>query len=217
VARPTSGELLGSRRADARVVDGVDPVSHLAPPLVRVAVAGFLGAVVTGALLFTMRPAAYSENPAFLAKLAPLAVGLLNVVILRLNPRWAEIDDGRQAPILVKAAALTSLVVWLGAVLAGRWIGFLQLGRCHRRRVSSSHTGGYARQSCGSKPYSHGGSARFEPSARVPSQHTLHAVSSQRLHLQRQPMRGALRLQPPCSRRRSGVWAARRSVTAILA
>lgn len=102
------------------------PVSHLAPPLVRVAVAGFLCAVITGALLFTTRPAAYVENPAFLAKLALIAVGSLNVAILRLNPRWAEIDNGRSAPVTVRAAALTSLLVWLGAVLAGRWIGFLQ-------------------------------------------------------------------------------------------
>jgi hypothetical protein len=102
------------------------PVSHLAPPLVRVAVAGFLCAALTGALLFTTRPAAYAENPAFLAKLALIAVGLLNVVILRLNPLWMEIGNDRHAPIAVRAAAFISLVIWLGAVLAGRWIGFLQ-------------------------------------------------------------------------------------------
>lgn len=102
------------------------PVAHLAPPLVRVAAAGLVGAVVSGALLFSTRPTAYAENPAFLVKLALVGVGILNVLILRLNPRWAEVSKGGQVPATVRAAALMSLLVWLGAVLAGRWIGFLQ-------------------------------------------------------------------------------------------
>lgn len=102
------------------------PVAHLAPPLVRVAVLGFLGAAITGMLLFSTRPTAYLENPAFLAKVALIGAGLLNVAILRLTPRWVEISDGRQVPLVVRAAASVSLLVWLGAVLAGRWIAFLQ-------------------------------------------------------------------------------------------
>jgi hypothetical protein len=102
------------------------PVAHLAPPLVRVAAAGLVGAIMSGALLFSTRPTAYAENPAFLAKLALIGVGLLNVLIVRLNSRWAEVREGGQIPATIRAAALMSLVVWLGAVLAGRWIGFLQ-------------------------------------------------------------------------------------------
>lgn len=102
------------------------PVAHLAPPLVRVAAAGLVGAVVSGALLFSTRPTAYAENPAFLVKLALVGVGILNVLILRLNPRWAEVSKGGRVLATVRAAALMSLLVWLGAVLAGRWIGFLQ-------------------------------------------------------------------------------------------
>ncbi|TCH98363.1 DUF2214 domain-containing protein [Roseococcus sp. SYP-B2431] len=102
------------------------PIAHLAPPLVRVATAGLLVAAITGLLLFSTRPATYAANPAFLAKLALIVVGLLNVAFLRLRPRWMEDRDGQRAAVSVRAAAAVSLIVWLGAVLAGRWIGFLQ-------------------------------------------------------------------------------------------
>jgi hypothetical membrane protein len=102
------GLLLGSiATLDLRLL-GVfrsHPLGHLAPPLVRVAVAGFLCAVITGALLFSTRPTAHAENPAFLAKLALICVGLLNVAILRLNRRWMEINEKGQAAIAVRAAA----------------------------------------------------------------------------------------------------------------
>lgn len=102
------------------------PISQLEPPLVRIAGAGLLVAVITGFLLFSTRPAAYLENPAFLTKLALVAVGLANVVALRLNPRWLARSDEREAPLSVRVSAIVSMVAWLGAILAGRWIAFLQ-------------------------------------------------------------------------------------------
>lgn len=102
------------------------PISQLAPPLVRIAGAGLLVAVITGFLLFSTRPAAYLENPAFMAKLALVAVGLANVVALRLNPRWLARSDNREAPLSVRVSAIVSMGAWLGAILAGRWIAFLQ-------------------------------------------------------------------------------------------
>jgi hypothetical protein len=98
----------------------------LAPALIRVAAAGLGGAVVTGALLFSTRPATYLANPAFLTKLALLGLGLINVAILRFNPAWATATDGGPIAPSVRVSALVSLAVWLGAILAGRWIGFLE-------------------------------------------------------------------------------------------
>lgn len=123
------GLLLGSIvTLDLRLLGlvGSYPIAYLAPPLVRVATTGLLGAAITGLLLFSTRPAAYAANPAFLAKLTLIAVGLLNIAILRLNPRWMDVGNDRHAPRSVRAAASVSITVWLGAVLAGRWIGFLQ-------------------------------------------------------------------------------------------
>ncbi|GGC70848.1 hypothetical protein GCM10011504_55760 [Siccirubricoccus deserti] len=102
------------------------PIGHLAPPLVRVAAAGLLAAAVTGLLLFSTRPTTYLENPAFLAKLALVGLALLNAMALRLHPWWRSGTYQGEAPGTVRAAVAVSLVAWPSAVVAGRWIGFLQ-------------------------------------------------------------------------------------------
>lgn len=102
------------------------PVGHLAPPLVRVAAIGLVAAMATGLLLFTTRPVAYVQNPAFLAKLALVGLAIPNALALRLHPWWRLGDCQGEAPALVRAAALLSLLAWVAAVVAGRWIGFLQ-------------------------------------------------------------------------------------------
>jgi hypothetical protein len=102
------------------------PLAHLAPPLVRVAATGLAGAAMTGLLLFSTRPGAYAENPAFLAKLALVGCGLMNALVLRLNPKWMEISRDARMPLSVQVQALVSLLTWIAAVIAGRWIGFLQ-------------------------------------------------------------------------------------------
>jgi hypothetical protein len=101
------------------------PLAVLAPPLRRVAASGLAVAMATGFLLFSTRPMGYLDNPAFLLKLALLGLGLLNVLALRWNRRWrlALVDgDAGAAP---RGPALVSLLAWTGALLAGRWIGFL--------------------------------------------------------------------------------------------
>ena len=110
--------LLGAFRAH--------PVAHLAPPLLRVATLGFLAAAATGLLLFTTRPVAYAENPAFLAKLALIGLALVNALALRLHPRWRRLGANGRIPRPVRAAAAVSLLAWPATVVAGRWIGFLQ-------------------------------------------------------------------------------------------
>ncbi len=102
------------------------PVGVLGPPLWRVAACGLALAVVTGFLLFSTRPLAYAENPAFLAKLGLIGFGLLNLLVLRFNAPWHLALGGGAVHWSVRAAALLSLVAWMGAVVAGRWIGFLQ-------------------------------------------------------------------------------------------
>jgi hypothetical protein len=102
------------------------PLAHLGPPLRRVAALGLGLAAVTGALLFTTRPLAYAENPAFLAKLGLIGLGLLNIVLLHGNRHWRRAVEGGAVHPSVRVAALASLLVWVCAVIAGRWIGFLQ-------------------------------------------------------------------------------------------
>jgi hypothetical protein len=102
------------------------PLSALARPLSRVAAAGVILAIGTGFLLFSVRPVAYLNNPAFLAKVSLVALGILNALLLRVNTRWTEAREGGPLHGSLRAAAVASLVIWASAVLAGRWIGFLQ-------------------------------------------------------------------------------------------
>jgi hypothetical protein len=101
------------------------PIEVLAPFLVRVAAAGLGLAVLTGIMLFSVKPLEYAGNPAFLAKMGLLALGLLNVVIQHRGGRWSEAVGGGEIPTGVKAHAVVSFGIWTGAIVAGRWIGFV--------------------------------------------------------------------------------------------
>jgi hypothetical protein len=102
------------------------PVSLLAPPLRRMAAGGLTLAAVTGFLLFSTRPQAYLGNPAFLLKLGLVALGALNALALHRAAAWRTAMAGGAVDMRLKVAAVLSLACWVGAVLAGRWIGFLQ-------------------------------------------------------------------------------------------
>jgi hypothetical protein len=102
------------------------PVGAMAAPLTRVAAAGLYFAIVSGFLLFTVRPLAYAMNPALLTKIALVSLGVINALGLRTTRGWQYALEGEPVPDPVRAAALRSLLIWAGAVLAGRWIGFLQ-------------------------------------------------------------------------------------------
>jgi hypothetical protein len=101
------------------------PLPVLGPPLVRVAAAGLGLALATGVLLFAVRPAEYAANPAFLAKLGLILGGLSNVLALRLGTGWRGALAGEPVGPPLRTAAALSLLVWLGVVLAGRWIAFV--------------------------------------------------------------------------------------------
>jgi hypothetical protein len=98
----------------------------LGPPLRRVAGAGLALAAATGFLLFSTRPLAYAENPAFLAKLGLVGVALLNIGLLHASGAWRRTAASGTPSAAVRVSAGVSLLCWVGAVLAGRWIGFLQ-------------------------------------------------------------------------------------------
>ena len=102
------------------------PLEVLAAPLSRVAAFGVLLAIATGFLLFSVRPIAYANNPAFLAKVSLVALGVANALMLRANPNWKGACTGGPIHTSVWLGALLSLLIWAAAVLAGRWIGFLQ-------------------------------------------------------------------------------------------
>ncbi|MBY3036258.1 DUF6644 family protein [Rhizobium laguerreae] len=101
------------------------PVEIVAPFLSRAAGVGLAAAIVTGFGLFSVRAVEYAGNPAFLAKLCLIALGLLNLAIIHFGRGWKmAVSSGIVRPGLRFSAAL-SAAIWIAAVIAGRWIGFL--------------------------------------------------------------------------------------------
>lgn len=98
------------------------PLGAIAPILVRVALVGLAIAIASGLLLFSVRAQEYASNPAFLAKIALVAAGVANA--LALHWRWRAGWPVRPDPVS-RVMATTSLAIWIVAVLAGRWIGFV--------------------------------------------------------------------------------------------
>lgn len=109
--------LLGAFRAR--------PLAALAPPLSSVAAVGVALALATGFLLFSVRPVAYAANPALQAKLILVALAIVNALLIRAGGAWPKALAGAIG-LRLRAQALASLLLWAGALLAGRWIGFLQ-------------------------------------------------------------------------------------------
>jgi hypothetical protein len=95
------------------------PAAMVIGALRPVAIGGLGAAVVTGLALFSVQPLAYVENPAFLTKLALLALAVLNAFIFVLLRRHRS-----ETSIVTRLMAALSLGLWLGVVIAGRFIGF---------------------------------------------------------------------------------------------
>jgi hypothetical protein len=100
------------------------PVAALGPPLSRVAAIGVALAVLTGFLLFSVRPVAYADNAMLQLKLALVGLGVTNALALRFTPWWRSALAGGAVNPALRMQAAVSLLIWLSALLAGRWIGF---------------------------------------------------------------------------------------------
>jgi hypothetical protein len=99
----------------------IQPMAQLLLPLSRF---GFLLAISMGFLLFSADAAHVVRNPAFQTKLLLIAAALLSIVIAHAGP-WRRVADWRaEASGGAKVTALVSLLLWLGAVCAGRLIAY---------------------------------------------------------------------------------------------
>jgi hypothetical protein len=102
-------------------------VSVLAGRLLRWAWAGFTVQVATGAMLFSSEAAKMYVNPAFRLKMLLIALAGVHALIFQLisHRNVAAWDDGRSLPVGARIAGLISILLWIGVVAAGRWIGFI--------------------------------------------------------------------------------------------
>ena len=101
------------------------PLPIIGPFLVQVAKLGAGLAITTGAVLFSVRPADYVDNPAFLAKMVLLTLAIANAIVLQRSGAWrdAVATNANAARLRLQAAA--SIMLWLAVLVAGRWIGFV--------------------------------------------------------------------------------------------
>lgn len=102
------------------------PAEPLAAAGVPVAACGLALAAVTGMLLFVVKPVDYAGSQIFLAKLAVVVLGLVNVALVRRSARWRLLAAGspEEADGRLRLAALASLLLWIGALVLGRMVGY---------------------------------------------------------------------------------------------
>lgn len=102
-------------------------VSALVRKLLPWAWAGFAVQVVTGGLLFSSEAVKVYSNPAFRLKmllifLAGIHAFIFHWIVYRDVANW---DDSALLPLKAKVSGFASILLWVGIVAAGRFIGFV--------------------------------------------------------------------------------------------
>ena len=111
--------LLGLASSDRRV-------SRMVLDTLKWTWAAFALAVVTGVLMFITNAGVYYHNFYFRSKMVLLALSGINMLVFDLTSARSiqQWDRDRAAPAAGKTAAILSLLLWIGVIFAGRWIGF---------------------------------------------------------------------------------------------
>jgi len=103
-----------------------EPVSDVARQILPLTWIGFAVMFVSGFLLFWSEAAKSYWNPAFRIKLILLLLVGLNPLIFHLTI-YRRVEDWNLAPITpwrARAAAIASLTLWSGIIIAGRAIAY---------------------------------------------------------------------------------------------
>ena len=103
------------------------PASLMARHHLPWARAALLLVVPSGALMFVAHATEFVDNPAFRLKLVFLAAAGLNALVFhrgafRSVARW---ESEAAVPATARAAAVLSLVLWVGVIAAGRLLAYL--------------------------------------------------------------------------------------------
>jgi hypothetical protein len=123
--------LVGTVTAfDLRLLGGAlqrTRVSELARRLLPWTWVGLGLQVGTGALLFCSEASKMYVNPAFRLKLLLICLAGAQALIFQLaaGPKLAAWDERAAVPVMARIGGLISILLWMGVVAAGRWIGFI--------------------------------------------------------------------------------------------
>ena len=102
-------------------------VSELGRRLLPWTSAAFAVQVVTGVLLFSSEAVKVYTNPAFRLKMLLIFLAGVHALVFHwtVYRNVASWDDSAVLPVGAKVAGLVSILLWIGVVAAGRFIGFV--------------------------------------------------------------------------------------------
>jgi Family of unknown function (DUF6644) len=101
------------------------PFTRIASDVLKWTWLAFALTVVTGMLMFITNAAVYYQNFYFRSKMALIALSGINMLVFELTTaRSVRQWDHEAAPFAGRAIATLSLLLWIGTIFAGRWIGF---------------------------------------------------------------------------------------------
>jgi hypothetical protein len=102
-------------------------VSVLANRLLPWAWVGFALQLFTGALLFSSEAVHMYANPAFRVKMLLICLAGVHALVFRwtVYRNVAAWDESAVLPAGAKVAGFVSILIWIGVVAAGRFIGFI--------------------------------------------------------------------------------------------
>ena len=102
------------------------PFRRMASDILKWTWAAFAVTAATGALMFITNAGVYYHNFFFRTKMAALVLSGINMLVFEITAgrtihRW---DKSSSAPLVGKATAALSLIIWISVIFLGRWIGF---------------------------------------------------------------------------------------------
>ena len=95
------------------------PVAALARLSLALVLTGFALAAASGLLMFASQPLELLANRSFVIKLGLLALAGLNAALFHARGGLRRLDA------LARIQTLVSLGLWIGAIIAGRWIAYV--------------------------------------------------------------------------------------------
>jgi hypothetical protein len=92
----------------------------------RATIAALVLMLATGSILFAAEASHVAMNPVFQIKLALVTAGLLNAALIGplLRRTFDEVPPPAAFPLRLRAAAATSLMIWLSVAACGRLIAY---------------------------------------------------------------------------------------------
>jgi len=105
------------------------PFATLASETIKWTWAAFALTAATGALMFSTNAVAYYQNLHFRFKMSLLVLAGINVLVFTMTAgrsvdRW---NAHKAAPLSGKLAGAVSLLLWIGVIFMGRWVGFTKV------------------------------------------------------------------------------------------